>query len=299
MLRRAMAVWARHRLAPPLRLAFPCLVLAVAAHLPASRHAAALPADARYAPVTTERLLNPEPRNWPMYRRTYDGWGYSPLDRITPANVASLQPVWTFSTGSSRDHQSPPIVNDGHMFVTVPLDDGGLQVLALDAATGDLLWRHVRELPEDARKHRNKMNRGVALYWDYVFVGTADAAVVALDAATGETVWDRRIADPATGYNITMAYISRFRPWSSARVLREVTSSTKSGALGSSRNLYDMRLRLRRPDHDEDIGCDHGPGVALLASESWPRTKANPALHAGDVTFDGGRFDPPVRRCPS
>ena len=29
-----------------------------------------------------------------MIRRTYDGWGYSPLDQITPANVARLQPVW-------------------------------------------------------------------------------------------------------------------------------------------------------------------------------------------------------------
>ena len=136
-------------------------------------------------PVTTERLLNPEPHDWPMYRRTYDGWGYSPLDRITRANVASLEPVWTFSTGSDRDHQAPPVVNDGHMFVTTPLDTGGLQVLALEATTGDLLWRHVRELPADSRKHRNKVNRGVALYGDKVFVGTVDAAVVALDAVTG------------------------------------------------------------------------------------------------------------------
>ena len=200
-----MTSWARRRLAPPLRLALPYLFLAVAVHAPASRSATALTTDPLYAPVTAERLLNPEPSDWPMYRRTYDGWGYSPLDRITPANVASLEPVWTFSTGSNRDHQSPPIVNDGHMFVTVPLDDGSLQVLALDAATGDLLWRHVRELPEDAAKHRSKMNRGVALYWDYVFVGTADAAVVALDAATGESVWERRIADPVAGHNITMA----------------------------------------------------------------------------------------------
>ena len=203
---RAMAAWARHRLVSPLRLTFPCLVLVVvAAHLPASRHAAALPADARYTPVTTERLLNPEPNDWPMYRRTYDGWGYSPLDRITRANVASLEPVWTFSIGSDRDLQSPPIVNDGYMFVTAPLDTGGLQVLALDAATGDLLWRHLRDLPADAHMHRNKVNRGVALYGDKVFVGTVDAAVVALDAATGQVVWEQRIADPAVGHYVTMA----------------------------------------------------------------------------------------------
>ena len=40
-----------------------------------------------YQPVTARRLLKPEDGNWPMIRRTYDGWGYSPLDQITPANV--------------------------------------------------------------------------------------------------------------------------------------------------------------------------------------------------------------------
>lgn len=53
------------------------------------------------------------------------------------------------------------------MFVTSPLDTGGLQVLALEAATGDVLWRYVRELPADARKHRNKMNCGVAGFHQY------------------------------------------------------------------------------------------------------------------------------------
>ncbi len=53
----------------------------------------------RYQPVTAERLKNPEPGNWLMIRRTYDGWGYSPLDQITTQNVARLRPIWGFSTG--------------------------------------------------------------------------------------------------------------------------------------------------------------------------------------------------------
>ena len=201
----AMALRARNRSVPPVRLVLRYLLAVVAVQGLAPGNAPVLAADSRYSPVTAERLLNPEPQDWPMYRRTYDGWGYSPLDRITPANVASLQPVWALSTGSGRDHQSPPVVNDGHMFVTTPLDTGGLQVLALDAATGDLLWRYVRDLPADARRHRGKVNRGIALYGDRVFAGTADAAVVALDAVTGEVVWDRRIADPAAGHSISMA----------------------------------------------------------------------------------------------
>lgn len=46
-----------------------------------------------YAPVTDERLTNPEPENWLMYRRTYDSWGYSPLDKINASNVKQLFPV--------------------------------------------------------------------------------------------------------------------------------------------------------------------------------------------------------------
>ena len=52
-----------------------------------------------YKPVDAERLKKPADGDWLMVRRTYDGWGYSPLDQITAANVTRLQPVWSFSTG--------------------------------------------------------------------------------------------------------------------------------------------------------------------------------------------------------
>ena len=153
-----------------------------------------------YTPVTNERLLDPEPHNWLMYRRTYDGWGYSPLDQITPRNVANLEPVWSFSTGVVQGHEAPPIVNDGTMFVTTPQN----QVFALDAATGDLLWRYARELPEDLVQ-LHQTNRGVALFGDRVYFGTVDAFVVALDARSGDVVWERAVGDYAIGYYITMA----------------------------------------------------------------------------------------------
>src|SRR5919197_899909 len=66
-------------------------------------------APTTYVSVTDQRLVNPEPENWLMFRRTYDGWGYSPLEQITPANVGTLVPVWTSSTGVSEGHEAPPI----------------------------------------------------------------------------------------------------------------------------------------------------------------------------------------------
>src|SRR5438874_1122384 len=70
-----------------------------------------------YKPVTADRLKHPDDGDWLMVRRTYDGWGYSPLDQITPATVGRLRPVWLMSTGMNNGHQAPPVVSNGVMFV--------------------------------------------------------------------------------------------------------------------------------------------------------------------------------------
>src|ERR1700737_5485485 len=58
-----------------------------------------------YKLVTAERLKKPEDDDWLMARRTYDGWGYSPLTQITADNVKRLQPVWVFATGVANRHR--------------------------------------------------------------------------------------------------------------------------------------------------------------------------------------------------
>ena len=115
----------------------------------------------RYRAVTSERLLEPADADWPMVRRTYDGWGYSPLAQITPANVARLKPAWSFPTGVNNGHEAPPIVSDGVMFVATP----GNQVIALDATTGSVLWRYRRPIPEGVVL-LHPTTRGVALHGD-------------------------------------------------------------------------------------------------------------------------------------
>jgi len=153
-----------------------------------------------YSPVTDDRLASPEPENWLTYRRTYDGWGYSPLDQINTENVAELVPVWSFSTGVTEGHQAPPIVNDGVMFITTPEN----QILALDARTGQLLWRYRRNLPDDLMQ-LHPTNRGVGLFGDKVYMATVDAYVVALDAKSGEVVWETAVEDYRNGYYMTLA----------------------------------------------------------------------------------------------
>ena len=83
-----------------------------------------------YRPVTAERLLQPDEQNWLMIRRTYDGWGFSPLAEITPANVGRLQQVWRVPTDEPKVHEAAPVVNNGVMFVSTPNN----QVMAIDAS---------------------------------------------------------------------------------------------------------------------------------------------------------------------
>lgn len=153
-----------------------------------------------YPAVTADRLLKPADGDWLMIRRTYDGWGYSPLDQITPSNVARLQPVWALATGATNGHEAPAVVNGGVMFVSTP----GNQVLAIEAKTGRLLWRYRRPIPEDAVV-MHPTSRGVALYGDKVYLPANEGVLVALDARTGKEAWTVNVGENTAGYYMTLA----------------------------------------------------------------------------------------------
>ena len=153
-----------------------------------------------YRPVTAERLLSPEEQNWLMIRRTYDGWGFSPLTEINADNVGQLRQLWRVPTDEPKVHEAAPVVNGGVMFVSTPNN----QVMALNAVTGELLWRYRRPRPKDVFVLHDT-NRGVALYADKVFYAAAEAVLVALDARTGKEVWTKTVADNKSAYYITLA----------------------------------------------------------------------------------------------
>jgi alcohol dehydrogenase (cytochrome c) len=154
----------------------------------------------QYRTVTAERLIKPDDGDWLMVRRSYDGWGYSPLEQITPANVSRLRPAWVVSTGVTNGHEAPPIVNGSVMLVATP----GNQVIALDASSGRLLWRYRRPLPEDVLL-LHPTSRGVALYGDRVFFAAGEAVLVALDVKTGNEVWSAKVAENRHGYYMSVA----------------------------------------------------------------------------------------------
>ena len=205
-----------------------------------------------YTSVTDDRLINPEEHNWLSYRGTLDGWGYSKLDQINDTNIDELQPVWSFSTGVLGGHESPPIVNDGVMFITTP----GNFLYAIEAATGDLLWRYQHNLPENyIAFHRT--NRGVALYGDKVYMATLDARVIALDATTGEKVWDTPVQDNSFGYYITMAPLA---------IDGKILVGTSGGELG----IRGFVVALDAESGTEAWRTYTVPGPGEPGNESWP-----------------------------
>lgn len=153
-----------------------------------------------YKSVTDKRLANPEAQDWLSYRGNYAGWGYSPLKQIDASNVKNLKLAWSYSTGMTEGHQSPPMVNNGYMYVTTPNN----QVIAFEAATGKELWRYKKAIPDELQQ-LHPTNRGLALYGDKLYLATTDANLVALDAVTGKVLWTKQVADWKKGYYMTLA----------------------------------------------------------------------------------------------
>jgi alcohol dehydrogenase (cytochrome c) len=148
-----------------------------------------------FKPVTDAALLNPDAADWPNWRRTLDGWGYSPLEQINVDNVHQLQLAWSWGLKPGLS-QPNPLVANGMMYVPSP--GGGVQTL--DAATGDLLWEFGAKAA-GGDPMRTSVMRTLAIYSDKVYIATADARLIALDARTGAVAWDHQVADPKLGYS--------------------------------------------------------------------------------------------------
>jgi len=131
------------------------------------------------------------------------GQRYSPLDQVNTDTVKNLVPVWSFSFGGEkqRGQQSQPLIHDGKMYVTASYS----RIFALDATTGQKLWKYEHRLPDGIMPCCDVINRGAALYDDLVIFGTLDAQLVALNKDTGKVVWRQKIEDYKAGYSFTAA----------------------------------------------------------------------------------------------
>src|SRR5579859_413740 len=155
------------------------------------------------AQVTPQRLLESgkEPQNWLTYSGDYAGRRFSALDQVNTSNAKALVPKWAYQTMAGGKFEATPLVVDGVMYGTGQDD----RAFALDARTGRPIWQYQRALPADIRPCCGRVNRGLAILGDKVFLGTLDSHVVALDSKTGNVVWDVTAVDYTKGYSFTLA----------------------------------------------------------------------------------------------
>ncbi len=141
-----------------------------------------------------------------LQAQTWDAYGgdggrqHTELDQINPSNVEDLQLAWRTQTGdlnlgfAHKGHslQTQAVFWDGMLFLSTSSN----WVLALDAKSGEQLWRFDPGLPKDIG-YSESASRGVSLWHgaaalcpDRVFIGTLVGEVYALDARTGERCAD-------------------------------------------------------------------------------------------------------------
>jgi alcohol dehydrogenase (cytochrome c) len=169
--------------------------------------AAEQPASAQVTAQDLRDGLN-NPTRWLTYAGDYANHRHSPLTQITPANVTRLVAQWQFQTDTLGKFEAAPLVLDGVIYVTGPLDTGW----AIDARTGRQIWRYRRDLPSGLIACCGLVNRGFGVLGDRLFkttLGTTAPLVVkdkvlvgvagaeygvrgfidAYDAQTGQQVW--------------------------------------------------------------------------------------------------------------
>jgi len=142
---------------------------------------------ANFKPVTEAELDNPAPGDWPAWRRSHRGLGYSPLKQIDTSNVGRLTIAWAQALPPGVN-MNEPLVRDGVLYVF----GYGDNVFAFDAASGRQLWRYQRKVPQGTGLNSRKT---IALYGDKLYTATSDNHMLALDARTGEVVWDVALTD--------------------------------------------------------------------------------------------------------
>ena len=261
---RSWVAWCGHR--PKIR---PNLPLCAAALLLAAGLALGEEVDS----ARLDRAVD-EPQNWLTYYGTYDSWRYSPLDQINRSNIEQLRPVWAFESGvTDGGLQAAPLVVDGTMYVSTAWN----HVFALDAATGEQVWRYDYPKPDQIPGTYGTWNRGVAVAYGLVFMGTLDNHVLALDRETGEEVWRVEVENSKQcGCNITAAPL----------VVKDLVITGVTGGDSAHRgyiNAFDARTGRHRWRFWTIPGPGE-PGHETWAGDSW--------VYGGGSTWVTGTYDP-------
>lgn len=132
-------------------------------------------------------------QDWPSFGLNLSNQRFSTANQINTSNVKNLTQAWAYKSGVVGSFQTTPIVQDGVMYLSLPFN----HVVALDAKTGQEIWRYTHDRRKDWAMCCGPANRGVAVSDGRVFIGTVDARLIALNAKNGAKIWDIDVVDGA------------------------------------------------------------------------------------------------------
>ncbi|HWP39095.1 MAG TPA: pyrroloquinoline quinone-dependent dehydrogenase [Gemmatimonadales bacterium] len=256
--------------------------------------ASAVPACRRGADASPG--IPPAAREWSTYGADPAGTRYSPLTYITRENVTRLDVAWTVRTGDwshkkdgttgpaescARCHQeeykfeATPIIADARLYLSTPFN----RIVALDPATGALLWRHDPGIDAQLERNEGLVSRGVA-YWEdgtrpsarcgkRILFGTIDARLLALDAVTGAPCPD--FGDSGTvrlDHEVGRVQVGQYGVTSPPAVVGDVV--VVGSSMGDNRRV-DMERGVVR-------GFDVRSGRRLWAWDPIPRAPTDPGF---------------------
>jgi len=233
-------------------------------------------APAIAADVTPARLVNPEPGNWLMNHRTYDAQRYSPLDKISTANVKNLKLAYAVAIGGSainENLESTPLAEDGFLYV---VDLWGV-VYKIDARAGDvgrIVWRM-----DPKQEKAPDANRGVALWGNFVIsVANHPPRLIATNKETGQVAWQTNLSDGQNGLQFTAAPLP-------------VKDKIVVGASGGDNGVRDFILAADAATGKVLWRSYAVPAPGEPGSETW-KDKNNAWQHGGAAMWVTGSYDP-------
>ncbi len=131
---------------------------------------------------------------------TYNGWNYSTLDQITPANVKNLAVAWTMQIGILDQHEASPLVIGDTMYIASPKPN---YVYALDLTKDGVIKWEFRPTMDVALATSQTccgaQTRGLYYAEGKIFYSTLDGQNIGLDAKSGEQLW-RTVGTDITRY---------------------------------------------------------------------------------------------------
>jgi alcohol dehydrogenase (cytochrome c) len=228
----------------------------------------------RLRSVDDARLVAPAAQDWLGWRGASDTQGFSKLNQIDRANVAGLALRWSLSMDSGTNGVAP-IVQDGVMFV-----QSGISVRALNAATGDLLWKFSRPV---SGAFISDQPHGIAVYGNAVYVPTIDGHVLALDAKSGKLLWDQEIAPAGHKFWLTAAPLAVH-----GKIIQGVSGCSSTGAAGGCFIVaYDAKTgqeawrfhTIPRPGEPGDDSWNGAPWAKRFGASVWNAGSYDPDLN--------------------